>query len=179
MITQRSNLKFWWPIYLFLGIFLSLSPSQAAQKKILTYEDVMKFKEIRNPSISEDGLWISYATEPDRGDGEAIVHGVKNGAKYIVERGSRPRLTKDARWVVLFVQPKAVDMTKAPKDRPKQGMAILETATGQVEHIDDVQSFALSEDSRWVAYLHHQEEERSPKNESGTQERKKTASGTC
>jgi dipeptidyl aminopeptidase/acylaminoacyl peptidase len=148
--------------------------SQAAQKKTLTFEDVMKFKEIRNPSISEDGMWITYATEPDRGDGEALIHGVKNGAKYVVERGSRPQLTNDARWVAMIVDPKSVDMTKAAKDRPKQGMALLETVNGEIEHIDMVLSFALSGDSRWIAYLHHQEEAKPLKNGSGEQKSKKT-----
>jgi hypothetical protein len=171
-MLQKSSLKFQIVIFLLLGIFLIVSPSQAAQKKILTFEDVMRFKEIRNPAISGDGLWIIYATLPDRGDGEAVVHGLKNGANYVVERGSRPQLTKDAKWVAMIVTPKAVEMTKTPKDRPQQGMAILETATGEVTPVEKVQSFALSEDSRWIAYLHHKEEEKSPKKEDGASEGK-------
>jgi len=164
-MLQKSSLKFYAVIFLVIIIFLSAYPSQAAQKKILTFEDVMKFKEIRNPVISENGLWLAYGTQPDRGDGEAVVHGLKNGAKFVVERGHQPQITKDTKWVAMIVQPKAVEMEKAPKERPKQGMAILETGTGEVLHVEKVQSFAFADDSLWIAYLHHKEEEKPQKKE--------------
>ena len=173
-MLHKSSLKICTIVFLFLGIFLIVSPSQAAQKKILTFEDIMKFKEIRNPLISEDGLWITYGTEPDRGDGEAVVHSLKNNAKFVVERGSRPQLTKDARWVAMIVSPKAVEMERAQKDKPKQGMAILETATGKTIQVEKVQSFAFADDSQWIAYLHHKEDEK-PKGENKIPGKKETA----
>ena len=39
----------------------------------LTFEDLMKFRQIQNASISENGAWVAYALVPDRGDGEAVV----------------------------------------------------------------------------------------------------------
>lgn len=164
-MPQKLSQKFRPVILCLLGIFLIVSFSFADQKKIMTFEDVMKFKEIRNPLISEDGSLIAYGTEPDRGDGEAIVHNLKNGEKYVIERGNRPRITKDAKWVATIVQPKALDMEKPQKERPKQGLVILETANGQVEHVNNVQNFAFSHDSRWLAYLHHQKEEKPRKGE--------------
>jgi len=175
-MMQKSFFKFQRAIFLLLGVFLVVFPSQASQKKILTFEDVMKFKEIHNPVISEDGLWVTYGTEPDRGDGEAFVHSLKNGAKFVVERGSRPQITKDAEWVAMIVRPKASEMAKAPKDRPEQGMALLATSTGDALYFEKVQSFALSDDSRWVAYLHYKEEERPRKEESDAPPEKASAS---
>jgi len=32
----------------------------------------MRFKEIRNPKISEDGRVVAFGTQPGRGDGEAV-----------------------------------------------------------------------------------------------------------
>ncbi len=175
-MSHKSFLKFHTIVFLFLGIFLIISPSQSAQKKILTFQDVMKFKEIRGPLISEDGSWITYGTEPDRGDGEAVVFGLKNNVKYGVEGGSQPQFTKDAKWVAMIVKPKAVEIEKAPKDRPKQGMAILGTATGEITSFEKVQNFALSEDSRWIAYLHHKEEEKpEQKEDAASPEKKSTA----
>jgi dipeptidyl aminopeptidase/acylaminoacyl peptidase len=172
---QKSTMKCKTIIILLLGTFLVFHPAFAAEKKILAFEDVMKFKEIRNPTISEDGLWITYATQPDRGDGETVVHGLKNGAKFVVERGSRPQLTKDAKWVAMIIRPRAVDMEKPPKDRPKQGMALLETATGEVTKVEKVQSFALSDDSRWIAFLHHKDDKRPQKKEAAAPAEKESA----
>ncbi len=164
-MLHKSSLKFHTAVFLVTGFFLFAYPSQATQKKILTFEDVMKFKEIRNPVISENGLWLAYGIQPDRGDGEAVVHGLKSGAKFVVARGHQPQITKDTKWVAMIVRPKAVEMEKAQKDRPKQGMAILETATGEVKHVEKVQSFAFADNSRWIAYLHHKEEGKPQKKE--------------
>ncbi len=164
-MLHKSSLKFFAVIFLITVILLFASPYQAAQKKILTFGDVMKFKEIRNPVISENGLWLAYGTQPDRGDGEVVVHGLKNGAKFVVPSGHQPQITKDTKWIAMIVRPKAVEMEKTPKDRPKQGMALLEAATGEVVHVENVQSFAFADDSRWIAYLHHKEEEKPQKKE--------------
>jgi dipeptidyl aminopeptidase/acylaminoacyl peptidase len=148
-------------VCILVSIFVPLGFSSATgEKKILTFEDIMKFKEIHDPLISEDGLWIAYNAQPDRGDGEVVVHGLENGSRFVVERGSRPRISKDAKWVAMMVRPKAVDLEKSKKDKPKDGLALLETATGEVVFFEKVQNFAFSDDSRWVAYLHHKEEEK-------------------
>ncbi|MDH5743378.1 MAG: prolyl oligopeptidase family serine peptidase [Candidatus Aminicenantes bacterium] len=163
-MRQKSSLRSFLFIVLFSGIVLISFSSQSGQKKALTFQDIMKFKEIHDPVISEDGLWLAYNAQPDRGDGEVAVHGIKNGEKFIVECGSRPLISKGSKWVAMVVKPKAVDLEKAKKDKPKEGMALLETSTGKIFHYERVQSFAFSEDSKWIAYLHHKEEEK-PKKE--------------
>ncbi len=140
-------------------------PSYAAQKKILTFEDVMRFKEIQDPVISENGSWVAFWTQPDRGDGEAVIRGVTNGTKFVVQRGYRPQIAKNAKWVAMIVRQKAVEMERESKDRPEQGMTLLALPSGEILHIDRVQSFSLSENSRWLAYLHHKEEEKPQKKE--------------
>ncbi len=150
--------------------------SEGGGKKILTFEDVMKFKEIHDPVISEDGWWIAYTAQPDRGDGEAVIHGLKDGSRFVVERGSRPQISKDSKWVVMAVRPKALDLEKSPKDKPKDGMALLDTSSGEIAHYEKVQKFAFSDDSRWMAFLHHKEEEKpKEKQDKPASEKEKTA----
>ena len=177
-MREKSSLKYHTWVFLFVAIFIFVHPSFAAQKKILTFEDVMKFKEIRTPEISDDGSWMTYATRPDRGDGEVVVHGLKNGEKFVVARGSRPQITTDSNWIAMTIEPSAVDMEKAQKDRPKRGISILETASGDVIHFEKVQSFALSEDARWIAYLHYKEEGKPEKKEEAPEEKEKKAKKT-
>jgi dipeptidyl aminopeptidase/acylaminoacyl peptidase len=145
------------------SFFISFGFSSDSEgKKILTFEDVMKFKEIHDPVISEDGMWIAYNARPDRGDGEVVVHGLQNGARFVIERGSRPQISKNAKWVAMMVRPKAVDLEKTQKDKPRDGLALLFTNTGEITVFEKVQNFAFSDDSRWMAYLHHKEEEKTP-----------------
>jgi dipeptidyl aminopeptidase/acylaminoacyl peptidase len=177
-MPKKQILKIYAIFFFIAAIFLFTVSSQAAQEKILTFQDIMKFKEIHDPVISENGLWIAYGTQPDRGDGEAVIHNLKSGEKYVVARGHGPQISKDAHWVAMMVRPKAVEMEKAPKDRPKQGMALLSTSAGDAVHFDKVQSFALSDDSRWVAYLLHKEEEKAKDPEAEKTNKKERTTGS-
>ncbi|NQT79762.1 MAG: S9 family peptidase [Candidatus Aminicenantes bacterium] len=169
---QKANLRIAMAVLLFWGLILFTPFSEAAEKKPLTFQDVMKFKEIRNPVISENGLWITYTAQPDRGDGEVIIHSIKKGKVFTVKRGSNPVISKNSRWVAMIVKPEAVELEKTKKKKPKQGMALLETLTGEVVHFKKVERFKFSENSMWLAYSHFKEEEK-PKKEEKTQKEEK------
>ena len=126
-----------------------------AQKKSLTFTDIMKFKQIESPVISEDGNWVAYGTQPDRGDGEVKIHSLQSKRVFSIPRGTRPTFSNDARWVAMAVKPTAVEVEKKEKDKdkPKSGMTLVNTATGDTVQMPGVESFAFSEDSRWLAYL--------------------------
>ncbi len=153
--------------FLFWCITLVVSASQVEPKKALTFQDMMKFKEIHNPVISEDGAWIAYNVQPDRGDGEVRVHSLKEGKMFAVERGSNPSISKTYRWVAMTLKPKAVEVEKAEKEKPKQGMALLDTLKGEVIQFEKVERFAFSDDSSFLAYHHFKEEEKDKKEEKG------------
>jgi dipeptidyl aminopeptidase/acylaminoacyl peptidase len=145
-------------------LLLLVSASRAqAQKKPLTFADIMKFKQIESPVISDDGNWVAYSAQPDRGDGEVKVHSLASKRVYTIPRGARPTFSKDARWVVMSVKPTAIELEKKEKDKdkPKSGMALLNTGTGDTLHVQAVESFFLSEDSRWLAYLKSKDEKKS------------------
>lgn len=162
---RRNSLR---AIFVFslLSVFLLISLYAAnIPKKALTFQDIMKFKDIENPVISEDGLWLAYSLQPDRGDGEAQVHGLKTEKVFSIERGTSPVISKDSRWVAVIVKPKAEEMEKAEKEKPKQGMALLETMTGNIIQFEKIESFAFSDDSKWLACLQFKEEEKLEKKE--------------
>lgn len=154
--TFKTTLMF----FLLWGLILVPFFAEIIEKKTLTFHDIMKFKEIHNSVISEDGLWIAYNAQPDRGDGEAIIHGLKKGEVFTVERGDSPVFSKDSCWVAMAVKPKAKELEKAKKEKPKQGMAFLESLTGKVVYFEKVNQFAFSDDSKWLVYLHFKEEEK-------------------
>ena len=159
-MNRKPGLKTIVFLILLLVVFIVGTTAEDQQKKPLTFQDVMKFKAIQNPVLSEDGLWIAYGTQPDRGDGETNIHALKSGKVFTVERGANPVISKNSRWVAMVVKPKAVDLEKAKEKKPKQGMALLETATGKVNLFDRVERFAFSDDSTWFAYHHFKEEEK-------------------
>ncbi len=156
-----------------LGIILTPSLAEALRKKALIFQDIMKFREIHRPIISEDGVWVAYNAQPDRGDGEVIIHDLKRGKVFSVERGDNPVISKDTNWVAVIVKPEALELEKADKKKPKQGMALLETQTGKVVNFEKVQRFSFSDDSKWLAYHHFKEEEKKAEKEKPNQEKEK------
>jgi len=175
MSQKRSPQKF-------LGFLLVLTlilahPLKAAEtKKALTYQDIMKFREIHDAVLSDNGLWVAYAAEPGRGDGEAVIKGTKNKKIYTIERGSDPVFTPDSSWVGMVVKPKAVELLAEKKEKPKPGLVLLETSSGDIQEIKNVKSFDFSEDSSWAAYHLYKQEEK--EEEGQGKEEKKTDKDT-
>jgi dipeptidyl aminopeptidase/acylaminoacyl peptidase len=144
--------------------------AQAQPKKALTFEDIMKFKEIRNPVLSDNGTVVAYATQPDRGDGEAVIHHLSSGQTVSVPRGTRPQLSSNSMWAAVTVRPSALDLMKESKDRPKQGMALVDIRSGEIFHFEKVEQFVFSEDSKWLAYLLFKEEQSEEKTETSEEQ---------
>jgi dipeptidyl aminopeptidase/acylaminoacyl peptidase len=142
-----------------LVLVLGLLPSVllAQEKRTLTFAELMQFRQIANPSISKDGRWIALAAEPDRGDGEVIVRSTDGATRHVVPLGARPVISGDASWVAMRLNPSLeASETAKGKDKPRPGLALLETASGEVATWDEVQRFAFSEDGGWLARLHHE-----------------------
>ena len=129
----------------------------------LSFEDLMKFRQIRDASISDDGGWVAYALVPDRGDGEAVVRSTSTGKVFRIERGSKPVISADGLWVAAAIVPTLeerdkAEATRAKKasgkddDTPKSGLSLLDLGTGSEERIEKVESFAFSDDGRWLAF---------------------------
>ena len=120
--------------------------------KTITFQDLMKFRAIGAPVISEDGTVVAYGLQPDRGDGEGVVHALATSRTVRVPLGGSPVISKNGRFVAMVVKVAFADSEKTGKDRPKPGMAIVDVTTGEVTKVADVDRFAFSDDSRWLAY---------------------------
>ncbi len=141
-------------VFLFLITIISISTLPGQSKKALTFQDIMKFKAIKNPVIAVDGNWLAYSAQADRGDGEVKVHSIKNKKVFTIERGSKPVISGDSRWIAATVLPKAgeLDKSKNSKDKPQNGLALLNTETGEIIIVEKVEKSTFSENSKWLAY---------------------------
>jgi len=157
---RKKSLRAVWVLLLFWVIFLVSPTVMAQQKKALTFQDVMKFKAILDAVISENGSWVAYTAQPDRGDGEVKIHATTGNKVFTIERGCKPVFSKDSSWVAVVIKPKAVELEKAKKEKPKEGMVLLETSTGEASHFEKVERFAFSDNSKWLVYQHFREEEK-------------------
>jgi uncharacterized protein YndB with AHSA1/START domain len=131
----------------------------------LTFEDLMKFRQIRNASISEDGAWVAYVLVPDRGDSEGVVRSTTTNALFRIERGSEPVISADGQWVAAAITPTLEEGEKVrakrrksgsrnDDDKPQNGMSLLDLGTGTEQRIEKVEAFAFSDDGGWLAFRH-------------------------
>jgi dipeptidyl aminopeptidase/acylaminoacyl peptidase len=139
-----------------------------AGERPLTFEDLMKFRQIRDASISKDGAWVAYVLAPDRGDGEAVVRSTTSETAFQIERGEGPVISNDGRWVAAVVAPTLEEREKAEteigregngedEDKPKNGLSLVDLRDGSEQRIERVESFAFSDDGRWLAFKHYME----------------------
>jgi dipeptidyl aminopeptidase/acylaminoacyl peptidase len=143
--------------FAYLALFLCLLPSGllAQERRTLTFADLMKFRQVQNASISDDGGWIAFTADPDRGDGEVIIHSTDGTTRYVVPLGARPVISADGAWVAMRLEPSVEAMEKAKRnDRPQAGLSLLATADGTITSWEAVQRFAFSADGGWLARLH-------------------------
>ena len=134
-------------------IFAGVIPAAAPGTKTITFQDLMKFRAIQTPALSEDGTVVAYALQPDRGDGEAVIHSLPAGKTVRVARGGQPAISRNSRWVALQVKIAFADSERTGKDRPKPGMALVDVASGAIRNMENVERFAFSDDSNWLAWL--------------------------
>jgi dipeptidyl aminopeptidase/acylaminoacyl peptidase len=165
-----------------LSILISVTTtliSGAQEKKALTISDLMKFRHIASPSVSRDGNWVAHSVNPDRGDPEVRVYSTDGKEEYIIQRGDKPVISNDGKWVAAVHQVPAEDLLKKDKAKggvkPEPGLALLNTSNGEISIYKNVKSFLFSNNSQWLVYhaLKEPEEESGEKNGNG----KKDAEG--
>lgn len=136
-----------------LSLFTLLASSADAQKQF-TFEDVMKFEDIRNPVISGNGEWAAYGVWPELGDGEVRIQRTSGLTEFIIERGAQPQLTPNGSWAGALIQPPAVPEPGTKNDENRQALTLLNSTTGDTLGFADVRSFYFTDNGEW-AVIHH------------------------
>lgn len=141
-----------------LMLILGSTLSVQAQGQ-LTFEEVMKFEDITQSSISNQGNWLIYTVAPDRGDARVVVQSVSGTQKYELKLASSPTMSSDEAWVAARTQAALAHRLKDQRNAPKNGMALLSLEDGSVERIDSVARFEFSNNGQWLVYQKLQSKE--------------------
>lgn len=157
---------------IFLPTLALLFSGVALAQGALTFEDVMKFEDIRNPQLSANANWVAYGVWPDRGDGYVLIQSTNSNTEYKIDLGSNPKISSNERWVVVTKNVPLAVQLKEKKKAPKKGVIILSLQNGSTTEFDNVASFELSNNGEWVALKKFQpkniEDLKSPNKKLGT-----------
>ncbi|GHF97360.1 alpha/beta hydrolase family protein [Thalassotalea marina] len=143
--------------------------SQVSQQRPLELADIMKFKSIVAPQITEQGTWIGYAAMPDRGDSSYHIVSTESGVRYEVEFGSRAKFSSDGRFVAVTVKPEFLKLEQADKKAKKKlkdKLVVIELASGKRHEFEGFESFELSDNAGFVALVKKQEKKKKSDNQS-------------
>lgn len=153
-----------------------------ADPRPLTHADFDAWRTITSSVLTRDGTWLGYAFMPYDGDGEVILRELASGREHRVPIGNLPpppttasdenperpaprrearvAFTSDARFAIATVFPDRADTLaaqrakKKPAEMPKEGLVIIDLATGQATRAAGVKDFQLpAKGGSWLAWL--------------------------
>jgi dipeptidyl aminopeptidase/acylaminoacyl peptidase len=152
----------------------------AAAPRPLTHQDYDSWRNIQNQRLSPDGKYVGYALFPQAGDGEFVVRELATKKEFRQPIGARPApppvnfssaaaedapppvpainvaFSSDSRTVVFSAFPPKADVDKAKREKkkademPRNGMVILDLASGKADRIENVKGFQVPEDGSGV-----------------------------
>jgi dienelactone hydrolase len=136
-------------------------PVMAASPRPVTYADYDGWKAIRGMTLSDDGTHLAYALVPTSGDPTLVIRDTATGKELREERGTAPFFTADAKFVVYTLNApnkeiNAAHLAPKPSEAaPKNGIGIVELATGHVETFERVKSVQVAHDGggAFIAFL--------------------------
>ena len=133
----------------------AISAAVAANGKAMQVEDIMRFRSISQATISDNGAWVTFLSNPDRGDGEAVAVRVKDKKMFRFERGSKIAVDDQGRWLAVLQTPSAIAVAKVDKDKKKlealkNNLVLVNIASGEQETLPDVKDFALDSKGAWI-----------------------------
>jgi dipeptidyl aminopeptidase/acylaminoacyl peptidase len=172
MPSRRTSLR------LLATAVLLVSAGLAQTKRPLTHKDYDPWRAIVGQKLSNDGKFLAYGVFPQEGDGEVIIRNLVTGKEQREPAGSRPTPTPptpgeettavetrnltlafsaDSKTVVFstFSAKAAIDQAKKDKKpAPKDGIVIVDLASGKATRIERVKRFALADKAPGLlAYL--------------------------
>ncbi len=148
-----------------LHVARAQQPAAAPLKRALTMEDLLSWKGIRSPTLSNDGRWMAYVLAPNEGDGHFVARGTAAGATETrIPIGESPAgfaaaagvaISGNNRWASYTIYPTAEEAKKARRDRrtlPTK-VGVIELATGTKREFERVRSFRFAGDRSNVIAL--------------------------
>src|ERR1035437_2349425 len=156
------------PACLFAAAAL-ITVSFAQSQRPLNHGDYDGWRSIVGQKLSNDGKFLVYGIFPQEGDGEVVIRNLMTGKEQREPAGLRPAPTpptpdqegpapeargavltfsSDSKTVVFSTFPPKAESDKAKKDKkpaPKDGMVIVDLASGKTTRVERVKRFAMPE----------------------------------
>ena len=146
--------------HLLFSCMLLLSITVLAQKKPLDHSVYDQWQSIKDVSLSNDGLWMTYTISPQEGDGVLVVQHLKTNQKFTIERATQAQFTDNNSFFLAKIKPtfnetrQAKISKKKTEEMPKDSLLIIDLQSNELKKIASVKSFQLpTKNSSVLVYL--------------------------
>ncbi|MFT7620191.1 MAG: dipeptidyl aminopeptidase/acylaminoacyl peptidase [Planctomycetota bacterium] len=122
-------------------------------KKVLGIDEYTRWRSVRDTTVSEDGNWVTFTFSEREKDSVLHVKNPESKKVHKIERGSRPKLSDDSKWVaytlnVAVKEAKKLKKTKKPVINKGE---LLNLETGDKITWDGVSGLTFSKGSKFLA----------------------------
>ncbi|MCI0471566.1 MAG: S9 family peptidase, partial [Candidatus Aminicenantes bacterium] len=138
-----------------------------AELKSIEMEDILAWKNIRLPIVSNDGRWFAYRLTPNKGESELIARSTASEKEYKFRVGEVPtsgsrggssrgeiEFSEDSKWLAFKIYPDEKELKKLKKEKKEAAnkAGLLNLETGEKKEFDRVQRFSFSnKNPGWLA----------------------------
>ena len=146
-----------------LAVLASPSPALLAQEKpTLTPDDYGQWERLGGGVLSPDGRWLAASVSRVNDENELRIHATDSDSVVVVAYGSRPLFSADGGWLAYTIGVSADERERAQESRRpvRSDLGLLNLATGEQETIEEVESFSLSDDGRFLAISRYRPEDK-------------------
>ena len=138
-------------ILLSMVLFLGYFGFTQTNKKVLTFDDILKWNRITEKSISNDGNIIVYKVEPWKGD--PVLKIKNNSGKEIksINCGTNGKISNNSQTVVFKIKPKEelvreLKLKKTKKeDMPEDSIGIFNINKNSIIKYEKLKSYKIPE----------------------------------
>jgi dipeptidyl aminopeptidase/acylaminoacyl peptidase len=167
---------------LLTGLLVSAGLTWA--QKPIQLADILSWKRLQNPTLSNNGEWFAYRLGPAEGEAEIVIRNLKSGKEVrfpigdsgasapapdpngpppplAVGAGGALAISGDSRWAAFQAWPGTKEAKKLKKDRkPIQTKVVLvELATGKKTEFEKTRRFVFSGERSTAIALHRYQPE--------------------
>ena len=160
-----------------ISIFTTLlAVADTTGPRPLQLADIIAWKRIQAPSISNDGAWFAYRVSPAEGDSEVVMRNLKDGKDLHFPIGELPRLdlgpggpppqfalaardlaiSDDGKYAAFLAYPTAKETKglKKAKKPVQSKVVVVDLATGKKTEFDKIRRFAFSGERSTMLAMH-------------------------
>ncbi|PKQ63133.1 hypothetical protein BZG02_10245 [Labilibaculum filiforme] len=126
----------------------------------LSHTDYDSWKNLKNQQISDNGKWISYEVNPQKGDGYLYLYQVSSGKLDSVSRAYKAVFSPGSDVLSFNIKAQFDTIRKAKvkklekKDLPKDSLGIWNLQENSIRKFAELESFKLpKEKGDWMAFL--------------------------